>query len=77
MNVVNIKILDQQGSVLYQDKLGKKQHKYARNLNFSELGDGQYTVVVSNGKDEVVKQLRLSTKALYEMPERVLVAANQ
>lgn len=73
---ISVKILDHQGVVLYTEVLGKKQHKYARILNLSELGDGKYSVVVSNGKDEVVKELRLSTKAIYQMPERVLVAAN-
>lgn len=71
-----VKILDHQGRVLYTDILGKKQHKYARTLNLSELGDGEYSLVVSNGKDEVVKELRLSTKAIYQLPERLLVAAN-
>ena len=73
---VTIKILDQRGKVLYQDLLGKKRHKYASVLNFSELGDGEYSIVVSNGKEEVVKELSLSTKALYEMPKRLLIAGN-
>ena len=75
-DLVTVKIIDQHGVVLYRDLVGKKQNKYGRTLNFSELGDGKYRVVVSNGKDEVVKELQLSTKALYEMPERVLVAGN-
>lgn len=74
-NQLTIKILDQRGEVLYRDRLGKKQQKYARVLNFSELQDGEYSIVVSNGKEEFVKELSLSTKALYEMPKRVLVAA--
>jgi hypothetical protein len=73
---VTVKLLDHRGRVLYTDILGKKQHQYARMLNFSELGDGEYSVVVSNGKEEVVKEVRLSTTALYEMPQRVLLAGN-
>ncbi|MPR34438.1 hypothetical protein [Salmonirosea aquatica] len=73
---ITVKIFDKQGIVLYTDILGKKQHKYARTLNLSELGDGEYSLVVSNGTEEVVKELRLSTKELYQMPERLLVAAN-
>ncbi len=73
---LTIKILDQRGKVLYKELLGKKRHMYARVLNFSELGDGEYSIVVSNGKEEIVKDLSLSTKALYEMPKRLLIAGN-
>jgi len=73
---LTIKILDQHGKVLYKDLLSKKRHMYARVLNFSELGDGEYSIVVSNGKEEIVKELSLSTKALYEMPKRLLIAGN-
>lgn len=73
---LTIKILDERGKVLYEELMGKKRYTYARVLNFSELGDGEYSIVVSNGKEEIVKELSLSTKALYEMPKRLLIAGN-
>ena len=73
---VIIKLLDQKGVVLFEDVLSRRQQKYGRKLDFAEVKDGNYTVVVTNGTEEVVKDIRLSTLALYEMPARTLVAVN-
>ncbi|WP_247236967.1 hypothetical protein [Telluribacter sp. SYSU D00476] len=73
---VVVKLLDQKGVVLFEDVLGRRQQKYGRKLDFSEIKDGNYTVVVTNGTEEIVKDIRLSTLALYEMPARTLVAVN-
>jgi hypothetical protein len=73
---VGVKLLDQQGKVLYEEVIGRKQRRYARKLNFAEIKDGNYSVVISNGTDEIVKAVRLSTFSLYEMPARTLVAVN-
>lgn len=73
---VVVKLLDQKGVVLFEDVLSRRQQKYGRKLDFAEVKDGNYTVVVTNGTEEVVKDIRLSTLALYEMPARTLVAVN-
>lgn len=73
---VTVEVLNEQGGVLYRDVIGKKQRKYARTLNFSEMSDGQYDVVISSGSQKVVRQVQLATHKLYEMPKRLLVAEN-
>jgi hypothetical protein len=73
---VIVKLLDPKGHVLYQDYMGVKQKKYARKFDFSEVPDGKYAVVITNGDEEIVKDIRLSTQKLYEMPARSLVAVN-
>ncbi|HEV7348996.1 hypothetical protein [Telluribacter sp.] len=73
---VIVKLIDQKGTVLFEDVLGRKQQKYARKLNFSEIKDGNYSVVISNSEGQIVKDVRLSTFSLYEMPSRSLVAVN-
>ncbi|GAB3174338.1 hypothetical protein [Telluribacter humicola] len=73
---VIVRLLDQKGKVLFEDVLSKRQQKYGRKLDFSEIKDGNYTVVVTNGTNEIVKDIRLATLALYEMPARTLVAVN-
>jgi hypothetical protein len=74
--VVYVKLLDQKGHVLFKDNLNRRQQKYGRKFNFSQVPDGQYFVVISNGEHEVIKDIRLSTQSLYEMPARQLVAIN-
>jgi hypothetical protein len=74
--VVYVKLRDQKGHVLFKDILSRRQQKYGRKFNFSQVPDGQYSVVISNGEQEVVKDIRLSTQHLYEMPARQLVAIN-
>ncbi|WP_373513206.1 hypothetical protein [Persicitalea sp.] len=71
-----IMLLDERGRELHRESLGRRQQKCARLLNFAEIRDGTYTVVVKNGTEEVTKEIRLSTQTLYEMPRRLLVAGN-
>ncbi len=73
---VTIEVLNERGEVLHRDVLGKKQRKYARALNFSEMSDGQYDVVISSGDQRVVRQVQLDSQTLYEMPQRLLIAEN-
>ena len=71
-----VRLLNDQGQVLHQDVLTKKQKKYARRLDFSESKDGRYTVEITNGQERIVKQINLSTQGLVETPARTLVAMN-
>lgn len=75
-DLVFVKLLDQKGHVLFKDVLSRRQQKYGRKFDFSQVPDGHYSVVISNGNEEVVKDIQLSTYSLYEMPARSLVAVN-
>lgn len=75
-DLVFVKLLDQKGRVLFKDVLSRRQQKYGRKFDFSQVPDGHYFVVISNGNEEVVKDIQLSTHKLYEMPARSLVAVN-
>lgn len=70
---VEIHLVDQKGNVLYEHVMGRREQKLGYTLDFSEIQDGNYSVVVSNGTQELVKEINLSTFSLYEMPARNLV----
>ena len=73
---VVVKLMDPKGNILFQDYMGVRQKKYGRKFDFSQVPDGNYAVVITNGEEEIVKDIRLSTQKLYEMPARSLVAVN-
>lgn len=73
---VSVKLLDHKGHILFEDYLGVRQQKYGRKFDFSEVPDGNYSVVITNGNEQVVKDIHLSTYSLYEMPARTLVTVN-
>ncbi|GAB2779251.1 hypothetical protein GCM10027275_23490 [Rhabdobacter roseus] len=73
---LTVRLLNEQGQVLHEDLLTKKQKKYARRLDFSEIKDGRYTVEITNGQERIVKQINLSTQGIVEAPARTLVAMN-
>ncbi len=70
---VVVKLLDPRGHVLFEDILGRKQQKYGRKFDFSQVADGRYSMVITNGDKEVVNDIQLATYTLYEMPARNLV----
>lgn len=73
---VEIQLIDEKGNVLFKNVMGKRLAKSGYKLDFSEIKDGNYSVVVSNGTQELVKEISLSTFSLYEMPARNLVTVN-
>ena len=73
---VIIHLIDQKGNVLYENVMGRREQKSGYKLDFSEIQDGNYSVVVTNGTQELVKEIKLSTFSLYEMPARNLVTVN-
>lgn len=73
---VVVRLLDPKGHVLFQDFMGTRQKKYGRKFDFSQVADGSYQVVITNGEEEVIKDIQLSTYKLYEMPARNLVTSN-
>lgn len=73
---VEINLVDQKGNVLYEHVMGRREQKLGYKLDFSEVQDGNYSVVVTNGTQKLVKEIHLSTFSLYEMPARNLVTVN-
>ncbi|MPR36187.1 hypothetical protein [Salmonirosea aquatica] len=73
---VEVQLVDEKGHVLFEDVMGKREQKSGFKLNFSEIQDGKYSVVVTNGAQVITKEINLSTLNLYEMPARTLVAGN-
>ena len=73
---VMVRLLNPQGQVLHEEVVGKRQQKYGRNFDFSQIQDGRYTIEIAN-RDEVVKRsINLTTTGLVETPTRTLVAVN-
>ena len=73
---VMVRLLNPQGQVLHEEVVGKRQEKYGRNFDFSQIKDGRYTIEITN-RDEVVKRsVNLTTTDLVETPARTLVALN-
>lgn len=71
-----VRLIDEKGTVLHSEFLGRRSQKTGRLLNFGEAKDGTYTVVIQNGDEQLTKQISLSTQTLYEMPKRLLIAGN-
>ncbi len=73
---VMVRLLNSQGQVLHEEVVGKRQQKYGRNFDFSQIKDGRYTLEITN-RDEVIKRsINLTTTDLVETPTRTLVALN-
>lgn len=71
---VMVRLLNAQGQVLHAEVVGKRQQKYGRSFDFSQIKDGRYTLEVAN-RDEVIKRsINLTTTDLMETPARTLVA---
>ncbi len=73
---VKINLIDEKGHVLFTNVMGRQQQKSGYKLDFSNIQDGNYSVIVSNGTEELVKEINLSTFSLYEMPARNLITVN-
>ncbi len=65
---LNLRLINPQNEVLYQEIVGKKQTKYRRNLDLGTLPDGVYQLQISDGQDTVVREISLSTHT----PEPIL-----
>jgi hypothetical protein len=55
-----ISIRDESGRILYNETVARNNN-YLKIFDFSNLGDGKYTVEVSSGKSKVSKPFEIST----------------
>lgn len=60
-NRLEITIKNDKGEILYTETIAKNDAKYHGKFDFSQLGDGQYSVEIANGKDKIIKNINLST----------------
>ncbi len=73
---VSIKLYDNKGRVLQRYVLGKKAGIHSIQFDFASVPDGAYRMVVTSGDERMVKDIRLSTAHVVEVPARTLVALN-
>lgn len=60
---ITIYLLDEKGKVLDKKWLDARTNKYRCSFNFSQSGDGVYTIEVTNGQEVFRKTLNISTPA--------------
>lgn len=73
---VTLRLLDPQRQVLHEEVIGKRQQKYSRDFDFSQIKDGRYAIEVVNHDEVVKKSINLTTADLVETPTRTLMAVN-
>ena len=60
-NIVSVKLTDQDGNVLHQEFITKKEMNYSKNFDMSRLQDGTYTFVISDKNEEISRDVTIST----------------
>ncbi len=71
-----VTLRDAENRVLHRQVMSKKSTLIGQKLDFVDTEDGVYYLTVSDGETEVVKEIKLNTKKLIEVPGRVLMAVN-
>lgn len=72
---VAIRLLDSKGNLLHEEFVPKYITKTGRKIKFDEMGDGVYTLEISNDNEKIVKSIYLSTKEVREV-SRTLLGVN-
>ncbi|WP_128547844.1 hypothetical protein [Larkinella soli] len=68
---VSVQLLGENGQVLAIQRLSKHDTSVRTRFDLSELEDGKYTVVVTDGSSKTVKEVNLQTKRPVQ-PERFI-----
>ncbi|MBC7570669.1 MAG: hypothetical protein H7319_13160 [Spirosoma sp.] len=75
--LVLVQLTGPMGDELYHDHLPKKGERFSQVFDMNELNDGTYTLRIKQGKDIIVKSIRLQTTAPDpSTPERFLTLGN-
>lgn len=61
--LVTVQLLGPAGQQLYQGSLPKKGDKFTQIFDMTELGDGVYSLRITQGKEVIVKPIQLHTAA--------------
>ncbi|WP_426291918.1 T9SS type A sorting domain-containing protein [Dyadobacter endophyticus] len=72
---VAIRLMDSKGKLIHEEFVPKYITKTGRKISFDEMGDGVYTLEISNDNEKIVKSIYLSTKEVREV-NRTLLGVN-
>ncbi len=72
---VAIRLIDSKGKLIHEEFVPKYITKTGRKISFDEMGDGVYTLEISNDYEKIVKSIYLSTKEVREL-NRTLQGVN-
>ena len=59
---LDVRLLNQAGKAVYDQPIGKHQTSVRLRLDLSELPDGAYQLVITNGRDITTRVVTISTK---------------
>ncbi|GAB3952290.1 hypothetical protein GCM10028805_34030 [Spirosoma harenae] len=60
--IVDVRLVNANGDVLYNYRLSKNQSEYRKRLNVSELPDGVYQVEITNGTEVTKHTVTIATQ---------------
>lgn len=69
---LKIRLLNEKNEVVYNESVGRKQTKYWRKFDMSQLKDGRYRFEVSNGVETQSREVDLSTNQPVVPNERLI-----
>lgn len=64
---VNVRLLDRSGKILHQEYVSSHLNQYGRKFNLEELGDGDYTIEISNNREKITRNIQLKTSKVMEV----------
>ncbi|WP_215240246.1 hypothetical protein [Dyadobacter helix] len=64
---VSVRLLDRSGKILHQEYVGSHLNQYGRKFNLEELGDGDYTLEISNNSEKIIRNIQLKTSKAMEV----------
>ncbi|MFN8354644.1 MAG: hypothetical protein U0Y10_09370 [Spirosomataceae bacterium] len=67
---IAVLLKDAYGNVLSTGHVGKKQKQQIIKFDLHEVADGKYYLQITDGKEEITKEVVISTK--YTVPERIM-----
>lgn len=76
MQPLKVTLKDKNQKLLHKQHIMKKVASLSQKIDFSNLEDGIYYLTISDGKSEIVKEIKFNTKEFVEVPYRTLVALN-
>lgn len=71
-----VTLRDEDNKVIHRQVMSRKSTLVGQKLDFAETEDGNYFLTISDGENEIVKEIKLNTKQIVEIPSRALVAVN-
>lgn len=71
-----VTLRDEDNKIIHRQVMSRKSTLVGQKLDFAETEDGNYYLTISDGKNEIVKEIKLNTKQVVEVPSRALVAVN-